>query len=204
VRVISDKAVVLPSGLSEEEESETGLYIPLNDDDDNSDTTLDKDENPVYNEDDLRKLVLKTPVPSDLPGSLTLSFTGQLTLWEDTSDDTEKVALAPATYSISDDLQSETCIWAEGIHTSSTMKDCIIILSYTALDDTTETDTIVATIAGPNLSVEGVEKTVEENTGAYIRKDKTRTVTSDAVEPIDAGCHALSIKLEKVENGTFA
>ncbi|HPC29724.1 MAG TPA: hypothetical protein PLI50_05850, partial [bacterium] len=44
-------------GLGEDAEEETGIYIPLNVDDDNSDTILDKNQSPVFGENDMKKLI---------------------------------------------------------------------------------------------------------------------------------------------------
>jgi len=115
-------------------------------DDDNSDTTLDKDEHPVYKENDLWNLIIQRPMPSDLPGSLTLQAPGTMTLWEVTSDDIKKVNSAPTSYLISSIPANGTNIDAEGTTVSSYERDSTITLSYTAPDGTTATDTVVATI----------------------------------------------------------
>ena len=49
--------------MDEETEEETGLYIPFNDDDDNSDTIPDYQQHPVEGEDDLREVVLSCVPP---------------------------------------------------------------------------------------------------------------------------------------------
>ncbi|HNS31642.1 MAG TPA: N-acetylmuramoyl-L-alanine amidase, partial [bacterium] len=136
-------------GLSDETKYETGLYIPLNVDDDNSDTMLDKDQSPVFGENDLKKLIIRKPSPSDLPNSVSFiisSGSSKMKLWENTATDTEKIAeVATRNYSISDDLQSDTWLWAEG-YAISTTKEVEVKISYEAPDGTIGEDKVKATV----------------------------------------------------------
>ena len=136
-------------GLSEDAEKETGLYIPLNDDDDNSDTVLDKGQHPVYKENDLKKLIIRQPLPSNLPGHIyltILSGSDKIKLWEDTFIDTQKIVeVTSRSYNISDELQSDTWLWTEGYSISSP-KEIEIKISYTTPDETITEDRVKATI----------------------------------------------------------
>ncbi|MGC8804934.1 MAG: hypothetical protein ACP5QD_03260, partial [Candidatus Ratteibacteria bacterium] len=101
-------------GLSEDAEKETGLYIPLNDDDDNSDTTLDKDEHPVTDENDLVKLIIREPQPPDLPGYIILSISNgadKLKMWDTAEKNNQIIS---KTYDIVDNLRTDTYVWVEG------------------------------------------------------------------------------------------
>ena len=134
---------------NEKTEDETGLYIPLNVDDDNNDTTLDKNQYPVCKENDLRKLIIRQPLPSNLPGNIYLSIlygSDKIKLWEDTFIDTEKIIeVTSRSYNISDELQSDTWLWAEG-YSKSSPKEIEIKISYTTPDGTITDDRVKATI----------------------------------------------------------
>ena len=136
-------------GLNEETEDETGIYIPLNVDDDNSDTTLDKDQYPVYKENDLKKLIVRKPSPSNLPKSIFLTISSgsdKIKIWEDTVTETEKIIqVTSRNYNISDELQSDTWLWVEGYNLSST-KGIEIKITYNAPDGTFAEDKVKATV----------------------------------------------------------
>jgi N-acetylmuramoyl-L-alanine amidase len=137
-------------GLSDAAEEETGLYIHLNVDDDNSDTVLDRKQSPVFGEDELKKLIIRKPSPSDLPSYVALTISSgssKMKLWEDTSTDTEKIVeVAYRNYSISDDLQSDTWLWVEGYAVSST-KEVEVKITYQPPYGEEGEDKVKATVA---------------------------------------------------------
>jgi len=139
-------------GLSEDAEKETGLYIPLNNDDDDADTTLDKDEHPVTDENDLMKLIIRKPQPSDLPGCIILSISNgadKVTMWDTAVKNNQIISKA---YGIADDLRTDTYVWVEG-YAKSSRRGCELQISYTAPDDATGIDTVRATVAKYRLRV---------------------------------------------------
>ncbi|HRR96040.1 MAG TPA: N-acetylmuramoyl-L-alanine amidase [Candidatus Ratteibacteria bacterium] len=136
-------------GLGEDAEEETGIYIPLNVDDDNSDTILDKNQSPVFGENDMKKLIIRRPSPSNLPGFIALTISSgssKIRLWEDTSTDTKKVTeITYKNYNISEDLQSDTWLWTEG-YTVSTPKEVELKITYQPPSGTGEEDKVKATV----------------------------------------------------------
>jgi len=136
-------------GLSEEGEEETGIYIALNVDDDNSDTILDKNQSPVFGENDMKKLIIRRPSPSNLPGFITLTISSgssKIKLWEDTSTETKKVTeITYKNYNISDELQSDTWLWTEG-YAISTTKEVELKITYQPPSETGEEDKVKATV----------------------------------------------------------
>ncbi|MCM8806226.1 MAG: hypothetical protein NC825_05810 [Candidatus Omnitrophica bacterium] len=120
-------------------EDQTGLYLRLNDDDDDSDTEIDNQDNKVIGEDDLVRLEISCE-PGDLPGNFTLSWGNNIKLWERTEKETE---ITQSQYT-SEQLP-ETC-YVEGYNVSSTIKDTEIKLSYQAPDDTQAEDKAKITV----------------------------------------------------------
>lgn len=125
--------------MDEETEEETGLYIPFNDDDDNSDTIPDYQHHPVEGEDDLRKVTFSC-IPSDLPKTFTLSWGNNIKLWETTNKETE------ITQTIYTSDQLPKTYYVEGINPSSSVKDTEIKLTYTAPNNTNAEDTAKITV----------------------------------------------------------
>ena len=132
----------------ETEEKDPGLYIPLNDDDDNADTIVDATQNDsgVYQENDLKKLFFRR-TPAKLPGVYAATLEGPLSLWEDTDTDTEKQN-AFTSMTLTDQYEADTWIWVEGVSVSSGLRDSHVKLTYTAPDGTTEAESVVATVYG--------------------------------------------------------
>jgi hypothetical protein len=126
------KVDVSVTGLSEETEEETGLFLPLNDDDDNSDTILDKDEHPVSGENDLREAEINI-YPSGLPGTATLSWGSNIKLWNNTDKETE---ITQTNYPAN---QLPQTFYVEGYNISSSFKDTNLSLSYGGMNDTVKT-----------------------------------------------------------------
>ncbi|HNQ35402.1 MAG TPA: N-acetylmuramoyl-L-alanine amidase [bacterium] len=135
--------------LSGEAKYDTGLYVPLNVDDDNNDTSLDKNQPNVFQENDLKKLIIRKPSPSSLSGFIALTIssgTGRIKLWENSETDTKKITeVSSENYDIAGDLQADTWLWVEGYDTSS-IREVEIKLSYTAPDETIEEDKVKATV----------------------------------------------------------
>ena len=126
-------------GLSEDAEEETGIYIPLNVDDDNSDTTIDYQQNPVIGENDLKYLTLFC-TPSNLPNIFTLSWGSNVKLWETASKETE---ITKTTYQAT---ELPKTYYVEGYSVSSSLKDTEIKLSHTFPDGTTGEDKAKITV----------------------------------------------------------
>lgn len=152
--------------LSDEAEEETGLYIPLNDDDDDTDSETDLSDNYVSGENDTRKLIIRKPSPSDLPGSINLVKTTSHT--EEWWYDTKQAVYSKTSYSISDDLQSDTWLWVEGNSVSDAAKDVEYKISYTAPDETQGEDVVKATVFKVDVSVTGLSEETEEETGLFL------------------------------------
>jgi len=128
------------AGLDENTEEETGLYLAWNDDDDNSDTTLDYQEHPVSGENDVSNTVTISASPSDLPNPLTFSWDGKVKLWENSNKDTQ---ITQTQYAAS---QLPKTYQVEGYSPSSSLKDTEIKLTYTAPDNSVGEDKAKVTV----------------------------------------------------------
>ena len=138
----------MQSGNHETEEKDPGLYIPVNDDDDNADSIGDANQNEsgVYLENDLKKLFIRR-TPARLPGKYTAAQVGHLSLWEDTATETEKQK-AFSSMTLADQYEADTWIWVEGESASVDLKDSYVTLTYEAPDGTAESESVVATVYG--------------------------------------------------------
>ncbi len=133
------KIDVVIDGKGELQEEDPGIYLPLNNDDDNADTILDYQESPVSGENDLKPLILLC-APSDLPGTVTLSWGSNIKLWDTTSKDSE---IRTHSYPAS---QFPRTYYVERYNVSNSLKDTEIKLSYTAPDDTYCGDRVKVTV----------------------------------------------------------
>ncbi|MFN4226804.1 MAG: hypothetical protein ACK4F0_01505 [Candidatus Ratteibacteria bacterium] len=150
-------------GMNEATEEETGLYLPLNDDDDNSDTILDYNQHPVFGENDLVSVSISC-VPSDLPGNLTLSWGSNVKLWNNMNKETE---IKTTTYQAN---QLPKTFYVEGYKTSNSIKDTEIKLTYQAPDETTAEDKAKVTV----IAIESVY--ICSRSGNDIPSDETRQI----------------------------
>ena len=119
-------------------------------------------EHPVANENDLRMLVLRQPVPADLPGVFLLSAEGaggRLSVWKNPGTGqlpkTEQLCPPQTEYAVAD-LPAETLVWAEWAGPEQTVVETgVVRLSYTPPDEVSESETCVAVAAGVDLDMDG-------------------------------------------------
>ncbi|MCX7705154.1 MAG: hypothetical protein N2115_02705 [bacterium] len=137
---------IILAGMDEETEQETGLYIPLNNDDD-SDTVIDREDGIIEGGDDDVKDLIIFCEPVDLLGFLTLSWGSNIRLWESTSKQTQ---ITGTDYSPAG--SPPITIYVEGYNVSNSIRDTSITLSYTTPDETYHEDTAKITVYRVELS----------------------------------------------------
>ncbi|HOC03302.1 MAG TPA: hypothetical protein PKK91_07475, partial [bacterium] len=98
-------------------EENPGLYISLNNDDDDADTIIDREDNFVSGTDNNLRPLIITCQPSTLTGNLTLSWGSNVKLWETASKETE---ITKTTYQAT---ELPKTYYVEGYSVSSSLKD---------------------------------------------------------------------------------
>jgi len=108
-----------------------GQWVPLNGDNDNNNTTADKDESgTVTGEDDLVMITLAQVIPNELTGVVTLKPTAggsKIKVWTNSTKGTE--ITLPETYSTPADLPKY--LYLEGYSDSSSVRDVELALEFT-------------------------------------------------------------------------
>ena len=141
--------------IGEDAEEETGIYIPLNDDNDNDICDMNETGS-VTNENDVIPVTLSI-IPSNTDqGSVKLSTpsgSSKIKLWESANKDTD--VFLPKTWNLATEGMPEK-FYVEGIQKSGSEKDVTLRLKYTntvnGTDKTTE-DTVRVTVVRLNLGV---------------------------------------------------
>ncbi|MFH1232163.1 MAG: hypothetical protein V1709_11785, partial [Planctomycetota bacterium] len=151
-------------GTGDSQEEIPGGFIMLNDDDDDKDGKADNDSaQPVNNEDDLVKLIIKPVDPeAEYSGSVTLKITqgaSKIKIWDSKTKNNE--ITLPQTYSTPTDLPKE--LWVEGAELSGADRDVELVLEYnnsgTIIDDKI------------NLTVVRVDLAIDSNNDEKINTD---------------------------------
>jgi hypothetical protein len=151
------------SGVSDEDEEDTGKYIALNDDDDNNNGIPDKDETgTVSGEDDLVEVTLQKVLPDSFTGPVILSVTGfnsWIKVWESPTKGTQ-VALTdqwgnstPKEYTTEELPKS---LWVEGVEPSCCYEsyEVGLKLTYEVDDFKTCEDNVKFTVVGADLDID--------------------------------------------------
>jgi len=148
-------------GVTDADEENPGGFVSLNDDDDNANTTPDKEETgPVSSENGLVKVVLQE-VPSPWTGAVRLEkvgSAGKIKIWTTAIKGTEVVfsGTPPAVEFAATELPKE--LWVEGYESSDGPRDvglrlsfggCSDDVSFTVVDDNT-TPSIPAYLLRPH------------------------------------------------------
>lgn len=150
-------------GVLDNEERKKGGYVGLNDDDDNTNDTPDKDEGEVTisGEDDLEKITLNDVYPLALTGTVTLKAAAggaKIKVWENSTRGTE-VGL-PATYSTSTPTELPEYLHVEGYETSG-VRGVELRLEYTVegrtFEDRVKVSVIDVDIVKPKGSLDAVK-----------------------------------------------
>jgi len=150
------------AGVTEEgDERDPGGYVALNDDDDNDNSTADKDENPVTGEDDLVEIWLKRSGGDPGTGTIRLSLTetgnGRIKVWDNptktgtpliTHDDTTE-SWSPADIPTSG---AGKLLYVEGVTTSSAAKDVELTLTWVGAPGADPYDKISITVVDVQLT----------------------------------------------------
>lgn len=167
------------TGVPDEDEVDPGGYIAVNTDDDNTNSTQDRNDNgTVDDEDDLVEITLSME-PSVNEGYIKLQASpigeGLIKVWEDETKGTERNVLDPydPSYAIWDLSEGPfpPSLWVEGYHVHNTKPCSGLILSYFN-GYTLDSDVVKFNPVEVRLTMDGVNEDNEEFPGNYILYNK--------------------------------
>ena len=151
VEVIVLEADLDIEGVADADEESKGGIVGLNDDDDNTNSTPDKDESgTVAGENDLKKINLKV-APTNIMGTVKLEATAggsKIKVWESATKGTQ--VTLPKTWT--DPAQVPQMLWVEGFDTSGSVRDVGLKLSFTAEGKTAD-DKVKLTVVRIDLVI---------------------------------------------------